>query len=110
MKILYICALHYYFEENKFISPVQFGFCERSNITVVVSSLDNKHYASCIFIDMTKEFDTVDRSLLKSVVENATHGWIYGGGGNKNRRPLKLKNKSARSDLKPCIKLNQLTL
>ncbi len=71
-EIILFIAIHDHFEKNSIISPVQFGFSVKSNTTAaclelthfISTSLDKKLFVSCIFLDLSKAFDTVDRSLL----------------------------------------------
>lgn len=79
--------LNDHFQINNIISPHQFGFSDKSNTTsacmeltnFISTFLDKKRYVSCIFIDLTKAFDTVDRSLLLLKMSKS-------GINNENRR------------------------
>lgn len=70
-KIIFSSLIRH-FETNSIISSKQFGFLEKSNTTAacmelthfISTSLDKKQTVSCIFIDLSKAFDTVDRLLL----------------------------------------------
>lgn len=61
-----------YLESNGIIIKRQYGFRLRSNtdtaifdyISFIQGKLDDKHIVGCIFLDMKKAFETVDRKIL----------------------------------------------
>ncbi len=70
---MFFCyRLNVHIKENNIISKYQFGFMEKSNTLAacleltnyISSALDKKYFVSCIFIDVSKAFDTVNHNYL----------------------------------------------
>lgn len=70
-KVLYL-KINNFLEHNNIISKKQFGFIEKSNTLsacmefshYIATALDDRSYVGCIFIDLTKAFDTVRYDIL----------------------------------------------
>lgn len=98
-EIIIFKVLSEYFISNSVISPFQFGFTTKSNTTAacveltnfISTYLDKKKFVSCIFIDLSKAFDTVDRWLLLNKLKKAG---ISGGNLNLFERYLSNRNQS----------------
>ncbi len=69
---MFICSrLKDHLRDNNIISNHQFGFTEKSNTLAacleltdfISSAIDKKYYVSCVFIDVSKAFDTVNHQI-----------------------------------------------
>lgn len=74
--VIYL-RLNNHLHKNRIISANQYGFCSNSSTLAAVSHLinnvksflDQRLYTSCLFIDFTKAFDSVNHEILIKKIE-----------------------------------------
>ena len=67
-----------YIEKHAILIPNQYGFRNNHSIDMALiditdkisQGIDNRLYSACIFIDLSKAFDTVDHLILLSKLEH----------------------------------------
>ncbi len=95
-----------YLHSHKLLSINQSGFCKKhSTITAVlkvlnylVRSLDGKHHCACLFIDLTKAFDTVNckkgpgwNDAMTAVVPRVKGFACYGLSFSRHNKNIKME-------------------
>lgn len=69
---LFLLRLNSFLDRNNVINPNQYGFRAKSRtayavthlVELVTDSLEKRHHAGSVYIDLSKAFDTVDHSIL----------------------------------------------
>ena len=67
--------LYKFFENNKLIYNLQFGFRQKYSTSHALIQLDSGKYAFGIFVEFQKAFDTVDHAvLIQKLIFYGVHG------------------------------------